>query len=110
MKAIQFKKVFGVVGNDDEVLNLLGGQISYVGSCKPQQITISYERDDLNTKIHFGDWIIEKDNKELVVLSHDEFLALHSIEVKTSNIRTIVRDAVQKILRDDKRQGGLLSR
>lgn len=109
MKAIQFKKEIGKVGNDDEVLSLLGGQISYVGTRKPQQITISYRRDDFNAEIHFGDWIIEKDNREIVILSHDEFLTLHSIEVKTPNIRTLVRDAVQKIIRDEKRQGGLLS-
>lgn len=109
MKAIQFKNAVGVVGNDDEVLSLLGGQISYVGTRTPQKITISYRRNDFNAEIYFGDWIIEKDNKELIVLSHDEFLALHSIEVKTSNIRTIVRDAVRKVIRDEKRQGGLLS-
>lgn len=109
MKAIQFKKVVGVVGNHHEVLSLLGGHISYVGNHKPEQIIMSYRRDDFNTEIHFGDWIIEKDNNEIVVLSHNEFLALHSIEVKTSNIRTIVHDAVRKVIRDEKRQGGLLS-
>lgn len=110
MKAIQFKKEIGKVGNDDEVLSLLGGQISYVGTRKPQQITISYRRDDFNAEIHFGDWIIEKDNKEIVILSHDEFLTLHSIEVKApKDMQTVVRDAVQKIIRDEKRQGGLLS-
>lgn len=109
MKAIQFKSAVGIVGNDDEVLSLLGGQISYVGTRTPQKITISYRRNDFNAEIHLGDWIIEKDNKEIVILSHDEFLALHSIEVKTPNIRTMIRDAIQKIIRDEKRQGGLLS-
>lgn len=109
MKAIQFKSVVGIVGNDDEVLSLLGGQISYVGTRTPQQITISYRRNDFNAEIHFGDWIIEKDNKEIVILSHDEFLVLRSIEVKTPNIGTMIRDAIQKIIRDEKRQGGLLS-
>lgn len=109
MKAIQFKNAVGVVGNDDEVLSLLGGQISYVGTRKPQQIAISYRRNDFNAEIHFGDWIIEKDNKEIVVLSHDEFLALHSISLETPNLNQIIHDAIQKIIRDEKRQGGLLS-
>lgn len=107
MKAIQFKKSIGTVSNDDEILSLLGGQISYVGARTPQQIKIFYRRNDFNAVIHFGDWIIEKDNKEIVILSHDEFLTLHSIEVKApEDIQTIVHDAVRKILRDDKRQGG----
>ncbi|MEB5475540.1 protein kinase family protein [Acinetobacter pollinis] len=109
MKAIQFKNAVGVVGNHHEVLSLLGGQISYVGTSKPQQIAISYRRNDFNAEIHFGDWIIEKDNKEIVVLSHDEFLALHSISLETPNLNQIIHDAIQKIIRDEKRQGSLLS-
>ncbi|QHJ83316.1 MAG: hypothetical protein [Caudoviricetes sp.] len=109
MKVIQFKNSIGKVGNDDEVLSLLGGQISYVGTRTPQKITISYRRNDFNVEIHFGDWIIEKENKEIVILSHDEFLALHSIKLEKPNLKQIIHDAIQKIIRDEKRQGGLLS-
>ena len=116
MKAIQFKKTGTFTGNDEEIQALFGGHFCYMGKGRLQDIEMYFERGSQSLPIKFNDWIIDL-NGVILVLDGAQYQALvaetASARKQTDDQKQLgqmIGNAVRTVIRQEQRQGGLLSK
>jgi hypothetical protein len=108
MKSIQFKKTNHYTGNHDEVTEMLGGTVVYIGQRGKTETIKSYERDNQTFPLQFDDWIVNVDGV-ILVLSDVQYQAFLSLVSPQKSLGDAIGEAVRNVIKIDKMQGGLLS-
>lgn len=107
MKAIQFKKTNHYTGNHDEVTEMLGGTVVYIGQRGKTETIKSYERDNKTFPLQFDDWIVDIDGV-FIVLSDVQYQALISKLSTQKSLGDAIGEAVRNVIKKEQGQGGLL--
>lgn len=108
MKSIQFKKTNHYTGNHDEVTEMLGGTVVYIGQRGKTETIKSYERDNQTFPLQFDDWIVDVDGV-ILVLSDVQYQAFLSLLSPQKSLGDAISEAVRNVIKSEKMQGGLLS-
>lgn len=113
MKAVQFIKSNSLLtsGNDVEVFAILGGSITYSGSGRGEDFVIqkTYERDNKCYPLQFEDWIVDIDGV-ILVLTDEQYQALLTVVNPQKSLGDLIGDAVRKVIKEERRKGGLVAR
>jgi hypothetical protein len=108
MKSIQFKKTNHYTGNHDEVTEMLGGTVVYIGQCGKTETIKSYERDNQTFQLQFDDWIVDIDGV-ILVLSGIQYQAFISLLSPNKALDFVTGGVIHNLIVKEKSQGGLLS-